>query len=243
MSQRRFAEALLDPEAPLPPGLVGPQGRPAPKRFAVYRNNVVGSLTRTLEAAFPTVQALVGAEFFAAMAGAFLREHPPRTRVMMLYGADFPAFLDQFSPARHLGYLPDVARLEQAIRESYHAADSAPLPEAEFQKLLGSDIADLRLRLAPSLRLVRSRWPIRSIWAAHAEAGPPPRPGAEDVLVLRPDYDPRPHLLPVGGGAFIAALQSGCTLGEGLDLAGPGADLAAIIGLLISGRAIVGVGE
>jgi hypothetical protein len=243
LSQSAFAAALLDPEAPVPAGVVDPEGRPAPKRFSVYRNNVASSLTRALEAAFPTVRALVGAEFFAAMAGVFLRAHPPKSRMLMLYGAEFAEFLQGFQPVAHLGYLPDVARLDQAVRESYHAADSLPLAEGEFQRLLGTDLAGLQLRLAPSLRLVRSRWPVWSIWAAHAEGGPPPRPAGEDALVLRPEYDPRPQLVPAGGGAFLAALMRGEPVGAAVDAAGPGLDLAAVLGLLIAGRAVVGVSE
>lgn len=243
MSQALFAEALLDPEAAVPAGLVDPEGRPAPRRFAVYRNNVAGSLTRALEAGFPTVRALVGDEFFAAMALVYLRAHPPRSRMLMLYGAEFPEFLAAFPPVSHLGYLPDVARLELALRDSYHAADSAPLPEAAFKRLIATDIAGLRLELAPSLRILRSAWPIVSIWAAHHEAGPAPRPGSEDALILRPEFDPRPHRLPVGGAAFVANLLSGQTLGESLDAAEGQVDLATLLGLLIAGRAIIGVSE
>ncbi|MDP3194960.1 DUF2063 domain-containing protein [Tabrizicola sp.] len=243
MSQTLFAQALLNPDAALPPGLVDPEGLPAPKRFSVYRNNVASSLTRALEAGFPTVRALVGDPFFAAMALIFLRAHPPRSRMLMLYGDEFPAFLAGFPPVAHLGYLPDVARLELAMRESYHAADSTPLPEAEFQRLLGAEIAGLRLRLAPAVRLLRSNWPVVSIWATHHEDGPKPRPVAEDALILRPDFDPHPHRLPTGGADLVDGLLSGRTLGESLDKAGPGMDLAAILGLLISGRAIIGVSE
>ena len=204
--QAAFAAALLDPDAAVPGGLVDPFGRPSPKRFSVYRNNVASSLTRALEAAFPTVRKLVGDEFFAAMAGVFLRAHPPTSRMMMLYGDALPGWLETFPPVAHLGYLPDVARLDQAMRESYHAADSEPLPEAEFQRLIGGDIVGLRLRLAPSLRLVRSAWPVQSIWAATAEAGPTPQPGAEAALVLRPQFDPRPHRLSGPDGTFVQAL-------------------------------------
>lgn len=241
MSQSLFARALLDPQAAIPPGIVDPEGRPAPRRFSVYRNNVALSLTRALEAAFPTVRKLVGEDFFAGMAGVFLRAHPPRSRMLMLYGDDLPAFLMSFAPVAHLGYLPDVARLDQAMRESYHAADSSPLDQADFERLLGEDLAALRLSLAPSLRLVRSRWPIVSIWAAHANGGPAPKPGPEDALVLRPDFDPLPQLLPAGGAAFVKGLLEGRTLGEAVDIAGPELDLPAVLGLLISGRAISGV--
>lgn len=240
MSQTAFAASLLDPEAAVPAGVVDPGGRPAPRRFAVYRNNVAASLTRALEAAFPTVRKLVGEAFFAAMAQHFLRRHPPRSPVLMLYGDAFPAWLEAFAPVGHLGYLPDVARLDQAMRESYHAADSTPLPETEFQRLLGEDISDLRVRLSPALRLVPSRWPIAAIWLANHEGGAPPQAGAQDVVVLRPDFDPRPHVLPDGAGPVLAGLMAGRTLGASLDLAGEGVDLPGLLGLLIRNRAIVG---
>jgi hypothetical protein len=243
MTQTQFAKALLDPDLALPPGIVDPEGNPAPKRFSVYRNNVAASLTRALEAGFPTVRKLVGDAFFAAMAGVFQRAHPPRSPVLMLYGAALPGFLEEFPPVAHLGYLPDVARLDQAMRESYHAADGTPLAEADFQRLLGEDIASLRLVLAPSLRLVRSRWPIHAIWRANAEGGPVPVPGAQDVLILRPEFDPRPHLLSRAGGDFVAGLLAGRTLGDCVDLAGPELDLPGFLGLLISGRAITGASE
>lgn len=243
MTQTAFAEALLNPEAPAPVGVVDPFGKPAPKRFSVYRNNVASSLTRALEAAFPTVRKLVGDEFFGAMAAVFLRAHPPQSPMLMLYGAEFPAWLEGFPPVAHLGYLPDVARLDQAMRESYHSADSSPLPAAEFQRLLGEDIGRLRLSLAPSLRLVRSRWPIQAIWAANHDGAPPPRPGAQDALVLRPAFDPRPHALPRGGGTVLAALAEGLTLADSMETASGAADIAAILGLLIRGQAIIGVSE
>lgn len=243
MTQAHFAAALLDPDAPVPSGIIDPRGRPAPMRFAVYRNNVAGSLVDALKAAFPTLVKLLGEEFFAAMALIFLRAHPPRSRILMLYGDQMPEFLERFQPVAHLGYLPDIARVDQALRESYHSADSTSLPEAEFQRLLGQDIAALRLRLAPSLRLIRSRWPILSIWAANHDNGPTPRPQAEDLLILRPEFDPRPYALPTGGAEFLAGLMAGKTLGESLDLATGPIDLAAILGLLISGRAIVGVSK
>ena len=241
MSQAAFAQAVLDPEAEVPPGLVDPEGRPAPKRFSVYRNNVALSLTRVLEAAFPTVRKLVGDEFFAAMAGVFLRAHPPQSRMLVLYGAAMPGFLEQFQPVAHLGYLPDVARVDQAMRESYHAADSQPLSEVEFQRLIGQDIAGLRLRLAPSLRLVPSRWPVVSIWMANHEAGPSPHPKSEDALILRPEFDPCPHVLPPGGAAFIAAVLEGRMLGDAVEAADGALDLSALLALLIQGRAITGV--
>jgi hypothetical protein len=243
MMQSDFAQALLDPEAAMPAGIIDPEGRPAPKRFAVYRNNVTSGLGIALEAAFPAVKSLVGDEFFRAMALAFLRQHPPRSRIMMLYGGEFPSFIKGFAPAASLGYLPDVARLEQTLRESYHSADAPGLSAATIAAIPQYRWPDLQLRLSPALRVIRSDWPILSIWRAAVKAGPSPQMRAEDVIILRPEFDPEPQVLPQGGADFVEALQDGLSFQEAISRAGPGVDLAAILSLLIQSHAIVGATE
>lgn len=241
MTEAAFAAALLDPGRPTPDWVIRPNGQPAPKRFAVYRNNVAVGLTEALQTAFPVVRKLVGEAFFAAMAGAFLRDHPPQSRIMMLYGDAFADFLTVFPPVAHLAYLPDVARLEQALRESYHAADAPAIAPGVLAAMPEATLLLARLTLAPALRLIRSPWPIHAIWRANAQGGPAPQTGAEDVVILRPDFDPSPHLLPAGCGPFIAALLAQATVAEALSAAGPQLDLSAVLTLLLNGRAITGL--
>ncbi|MGB7271180.1 MAG: DNA-binding domain-containing protein [Albidovulum sp.] len=238
MSQSAFRQAILDPALPEPDGLTDPQGRPAGRRFNVYRNNVTVSLTEALRQAFPVVLKLVGEDFFTAMAQIHLRAHPPKTPLMMYYGADMPAFLQGFAPVAHLGYLPDIARLELALRQSYHAADSTALPAETLSALAPDTLLTSRLVLAPALQLIRSDWPVHSIWMANAHGTPPPKAmQAEDVLVTRPGFDPEPLLLPTGAATFIAALQAGQRFDAAFDAAG-NFDLTATLGILISGGAI-----
>ncbi|PPB80173.1 putative DNA-binding protein [Albidovulum inexpectatum] len=241
MRQADFRAALLDPSRPHPPGLTDPQGRPAGRRFNVYRNNVTVSLVEALKTAFPVLRKLVGEEFFAAMALEHVRAHPPRSPLLMLYGTDMPDFLARFPPVSHLPYLPDIARLELALRESYHAADATPVAPDRLAAIPPQDLANIRLRLAPALRLVRSDWPIHAIWVANMKEAPPPRTvTAQDILILRPEFDPEPHLLPQGAAPFIAALAEGKTIGTALDAAGD-FDLNATFALLVSGGAIIDI--
>ena len=241
MSQSSFARALLDPESALPPGVVGPDGLPDAKRFAVYRNTVNSSLVKVLEAGFPAVQRLVGPEFFAAMALVYLRQEPPRDRRLMLYGESFAAFLAGFPPVAHLGYLPDVARLEQALRESYHAADSMPLTAAALSSLGEAELLSARFRLAPSLRVLRSDWPIHAIWRHTLHDGPKPRMQAQDVAVLRPVYDPVVEVLPPGAADCLAALGRGAPLIEALAKAPPGFEPGRLLALLATHNALIEV--
>ena len=239
--QTAFTAALLDPDAPVPADLADPQGRPAGRRFSVYRNNVAVSLTEALETAFPVLRKLVGDEFFAAMAGVFLRQHPPASPLMMHYGAEMPAFLEVFDPVKSLPYLPDIARLEIAIRQSYHAADSRPLAPEALQSLPPDQLMQARIMLAPALRLIRSDWPVHAIWAANMAGGPKPEMRPQAALVMRPGFDPVVICADQPMADFIDALLRGHPFAAALDAAGARFDLSAALTQLLEGRAMVGM--
>ena len=215
--QAEFAAALRDPAVALPAGLVGPDREPAPRRFAVYRNNVVVGFVNTLRSGYPVVERVVGADFFQAMARAYALTEPPSSPLLMDYGASFADFIAGFAPAAPLPYLPDVARIERAWREAYHAADAEPLTAADFAAIDPKEVARLALELHPSLKLLRSPYPAQTIWTMNAPDGevrPVDLSQAEDTLIVRPDAEVTVRRVPPGGAAFVAALGRRATLGE-----------------------------
>jgi len=237
--QAAFAGALLDPAQAPPEGLENPFGGPAGKRFDVYRNNVAASLIAALETGFPTVRRLVGDDFFKAMAGVFFRACPPEDPRLATWGSKLPGFLQRFKPVARLPYLPDVARLDLGLRQSYHAADATPL---ETRGLEPAAVMELRPRLAPATLVLSSRHPVFGIWRYNAQDGAA-RPGrtAEDVLIARPRFDPAPHLLPAGGFALARALKGKLTLADALSKAladHPEADAAALLTLFLTSGAL-----
>jgi hypothetical protein len=178
-----FARALLDPALPSPPGITSHSGPPQ-KRFDVYRNNVVMSLIDALRSRFPAVERIVGEEFFGACARVHATLNPPRSRLMMHYGDEFPAFLATFKPAADMPYLPDVARIEAARTRAYHAADAAGITPADIAALDPQALSASRVTLHPSVQLVRSQYPAVTIWAMNAgeaELGPVDMDIAEDA--------------------------------------------------------------
>ncbi|WP_216665262.1 DUF2063 domain-containing protein [Pseudoruegeria sp. HB172150] len=245
VSQDDFTQAILDAGRAVPSGLINPSGAPANKRFDVYRNNVAVSLTEALESAFPILRKLLGEPNFKLLAGAYLRKHPPSSPLMMFYGEAMPEFLRSFDPVRDIGYLPDVARLELAMRQSYHAADSEPIKPESLHGMPPEHLMAARLELAPAARLIRSRWPVYSIWRYNTESDAP-KPAAEgqNVLITRAEFDPAPNLLPPGGGTFLAALLTRETFGAALESAVeqvPDFDIRSVLTLLLQGGAIAAI--
>ncbi|MEM9756243.1 MAG: DNA-binding domain-containing protein [Pseudomonadota bacterium] len=238
-TQSGFTDALLDADAPAPEGVKNPFGGAAGKRFDVYRNNVVSSLIDALATGFPVLQRLVGEEFFRAMAGVFVRAHPPDDPRLMFYGRRLPGFLADFPPVAHLPYLPDVAKLELGLRESYHAADAPPLTLTGYDP---AEVLALCPRMAPSALVVRSNYPIYDIWRANTDPdAPKPGRAAQTVLITRPLFDPAPHLLPEGGFDFARRLKGRLPLSDAMAAtlaAAPGADVAALMSLFVSTGAL-----
>ena len=243
-SQAAFAQALMRADLPPPIGVRTARGAGDAGRFAVYRNNVHVGLMRALAARFPVVERLVGADFFAGMARAFVQDHKPRSPVIMEYGEDFPAFIAGFAPAGDLVYLPDVARLEAAWTRAYHAADAAPLALSDLAPLVQEDALAAPLRLHPAASLIGSAHPVGTIWGAHQEASGVTLDAdiawrGESVLITRPALEVRVTLLPPHDHAFAQAVFSGAALGAageaGLQ-ASPDCDFGnALVGLVALG--------
>ncbi len=205
-----FGQAVLDASKPAPNYLSGPHNRPVGSRFNVYRNNVVLGLTNALAESFPVIVRLLGDQNFRSLANIHVRAHPPKTPLMMFYGADFPAFLQTFQPLSHLPYLPDTARLELLRRESFHAADATPINPESLGQIPEPDLAKTRFRLHPTMRLISSPYPLFSIWRYNSTDDLSALPDlGEDVLIARPFADVEMRLLPAGAIAFLTALETG----------------------------------
>ncbi len=248
-----FARALLDPQRPVPAGLHTWNGSDPGARLAVYRNNVVSSLVDALAETFPVVQQLVGTEFFRAMAAVFVRQSPPRSRVLAHYGQEFPSFIAAFEPARGLPYLADVARLEVARVAAYHAADADPVSDEMVSLALssGDRMGELQLVMHPSLATLESPYAVVTLWAAHqtecpteGDIAPVDVDVPESALILRSGLDVLVLTAPAGAVAFVEAVRSALNLGEAAAramAASPNFDLTASLSQLLTHGALASI--
>lgn len=188
----------------------------AEARLRVYRHHVAYSLGSALAATFPTVQALVGEEFFRTMTGRFVVRELPRQPVLSEYGAGFPDFVADDEPARGLPYLADVARLDWALNVAFHSPMDRRLSAADLAAIAVEQLPSLQVALSTGATLIGSCYPIDRIWnasqpGASAEAVDLTS-GRADLLVLRQSDDAAFAILERGEAAFVAALIEGNSL-------------------------------
>ncbi|SOC00126.1 hypothetical protein SAMN05877809_102563 [Rhodobacter sp. JA431] len=208
----RFGVALAG--GAVPQGVTADPPEEAERRFNVYRNNVAVSLGAALAQRFAVIARLVGEAFFAAMAHEFIAKHPPQSPVLHEWGESFPAFLEHFPPLAAYPYMGDVARIEWARGQAFHAADALPISPAQ---LIGADPERLQLALHPSVLVLHLATPAVSIWQRNQPGGEgePIGQSAEIALILRD----RAFQVPVRAisapeAALIAGLKRGETLAQ-----------------------------
>ena len=219
-------------------------GVDAADRLRIHHNNTFVTLIDALAAVFPVIQRLIGEDFFAFAARAFIRSKPPESATLIDFGRTFPDFLEAFEAAADLVYLADVARLEWAWHEAYHAAEAEPLTTRALGGVPAHRLPDLRLHLHPSSRFVTSPFPVHRIWEVN-QAGCDAsetinlEDGGAHLLVIRPAAQVEVRILPVAVFAFLRALDGCRPLAAASALArqaDPAFDPTATLDRLIAGE-------
>jgi Putative DNA-binding domain len=211
-----FSRALLDPDLATPTAVAGPKSKAAVKRYNVYRNNVTVSLINALAAAFPATLRITGVDFFRAMARFHVRATPPSSPLLFDYGRDFPDFIERYEHAQSVPWLADVARIERAWLDAYHAADVQQLMPHELAAIPPDRLVNSVLEPHPATRVIRSRFSAVTIFTASRSDGPASRLEVvepEDALLTRPALEVEVRQLPPGGAIFLSRLMTGESLG------------------------------
>jgi hypothetical protein len=216
--QREFLAQVLDEDGDASPGV------------AVYRRTVLANLHAALASTYPVVRRLVGDAFFREAARRYAQAHPSASGNLHLYGSELAEFLAAYAFARELPYLADVARLEWACHESFHAGAAPDFDPAPLAAIAPQRHGDIRFRIHPAVRLVSSPYPVMSIWEANQperDGTPEASAGAEHVIVRREALEVRLARATAAEWRFVASLARGETLAAAFDHAGGDADFLA----------------
>ena len=168
--QKRFANALTHLDEAQVFFKDEKQNRAA---LAIYRNNVMYSLREVLSADFPVIKKLLGEALFNQVAQDFVRHHLPQQADLSCYGANFAQFLKSRPALKDYPYLPDVATLEMACRQSFYAEKEPPLDPQKLKQLNDEALAAQVFCRRAAVILLELDWAADEIWQAHQQAEMP----------------------------------------------------------------------
>lgn len=216
-----FSNALLNPDLEIPKDLNYKNGHPTPKRFDVYRNNVIVSLIEALKATYPSIEAIMGERNFQQIARFYASEHPPRSAIMHTYGQKFPNFIKNLPPLKNSPFLVDVAQAEKAWLIAYHALDAEPFNPETFSTFSPQETMDLCFSPHPASHLIKSKFPIGDLF--DYRNGPPENgvdmETSQNLLITRPQLNVFTTVLDKADATFFELVLSGDTLGTAIGTA------------------------
>jgi hypothetical protein len=223
-AQTNFIETINDGPDRLDPSLfAGPPDRIL-LGLKAHANTISHARIVALEETFPLTRQHLGEVAFNTIARDFAETETAKASDSNRIGLSFPDCLSD--PATK-----ELAQIEWAWLESYHAAEAVPLTLDDLATLEEAALLAVAIAPHPSARMVTISAPIAS--AIHELAGQHPTA----ILCVRPDAEVR--LIPLDAvqlAVFAASAQNNASLGNllaiALEQAGEQAPLEPILHLI-----------
>lgn len=223
--QQQFSRAIYEKNDASPFDCISEQGISKAARLQIYRDNVLITLTHTLQNIYPSIVKLVGEKFFKYAANEYIKAHPSTSGNLDNYGQYFADFLSSSASVKDYPYLSDVARLELARHTAYMAADARPINIKSLTQIPSERHETLTFTLHPSAHLISSPHPIDLLWQLTQQPAPENetidlKSRGADILVIRPEFKIEHHLLENGEYTFLKFLHNGSTLFQAYEATG-----------------------
>jgi hypothetical protein len=243
--QARFAAALRGDTQPVEPDIVG-DGLQSAARLRIYRNNSHAMFEGALERTYPVLRRRVGDEYFRRLALGHRERHPSRSGDLHFVGQHFPTYMADVQAGTGYEWLAELAALEWACETALVEVRERPLGVDALAGLGPEDLANVRLRLQPSLRCVASSVPVLDVWRAnqpHADgAAVDLLAGAQCVLVSCGEDGLELREVAAPTFEFARLLQQGASLGEAVDRSALALEsVPGALGLLFESDLVTGV--
>lgn len=212
--QSQFSRHLLDSSADLSAlKITGPFA--AQQLMGLYRNNFYIGLSQYLADCFPAVQALVGEEFFAQLAKAYIIECPLTQASLESYGSGFSAFINTCAQAQSLVYLADVAALDWAFDRANSVLSISDFPFARLAEVDDRQQLQICFQLPPETLLIAAQYPLVKIWlGAKNDDLDGVNMSQSDFVILHPDMQNGAQCYSVSAEQFqfLSAVAAGKSL-------------------------------
>jgi hypothetical protein len=211
--QQSLAAAIRDPATAdaVATHLCPPPRGTIETRLAAYIDGYPARVREAVEDSCPALAHLLGPGAFAGLIERFLGALPAGGYNLNDVPRGLPTFLRADRLATELPFTADLAQLEIAILDAFHAHLLPPFDPTPLATLGLEQWAEVRLVLQAGVDLVRSDWPIRELWAARETAledlDIDLRDRPDCVLVYRAGLDVRCESIAAAEAAALAAAR------------------------------------
>lgn len=233
-AQTNFIQTINDGPGALDPALFAGRTDRVLLGLKAHANTISRARLIALEATFPLIRQELGETAFNELSRSYVENEEARASDANHLGKAFIAFLSRHGAKAAIF---DLAAIEWAWLESYHAADAEPLALADLAALDEAALLDMRVARHPSARAVAIHAPLASVLEGYEGQQP------ATMLTVRPHADVRLIALDRLQSALLnLAAAENCRLGNllahALEQDGEQAPLEPILHLIGAGALV-----
>ena len=164
--------------------IIGDDRLSAEERVDIYANMYFYRILDVLKEDFPATLAILGAERFHNLVTGYLIEYPPAHFSISYAGNHLADFLADHPLREEFPFLADLARMERALIEVFHATDATALDAEQMRAIPPEDWPSLNLTLHPSIQTLELQWDVATILRAVEQGEEPSQPAREAIAMM-----------------------------------------------------------
>jgi hypothetical protein len=206
--------------------VLGDERLSAAARVDIYANMYFYRLLDVLKEDFPATLAVLGADNFHNLVTGYILEYPPTEPSLYYCGRYLADYLRDHPLSEGAPFIADLARLERASVEVFHAADAAVLEPDALRAVAPADWPAMKLTVHPSAQILALDWRVSELLRAVEENRPwqPADRTAVKVLVWRRDARVFHRELERAEADALEAASRGAAFAEICDVVAASAD-------------------
>jgi hypothetical protein len=156
----------------------------AVERVDIYANAYFYRLLDCLSEDFPTTLTVVGADNFAALVREYLLGYSPTEPSILYAGVYLADFLNDHPFAERWPFIAELARLERAVLDVFHAADAPALSLEALSAVTSEKWPAIKLHVHPAVEIVHTDWRVEDVLHAVEQSREWINPEHEETSVL-----------------------------------------------------------
>ena len=156
----------------------------AAERVGIYADAYFFRLLDCLGEEFPATLAVLGPDNFAALVKGYLLVYPPAEPSILYAGRYLADFLSNHPFAERWPFIAELARLERAVLDVFHAADAPVLGVEALRAVPPEEWPALKLRTHPAVKIVHTEWRLGDVLQAVEQGRKWSDPEHQDASVL-----------------------------------------------------------
>lgn len=137
------------------------------EQLFIYQQSIHDGLINALQQIYPVCVKLVGDRYFYSMAKKYVLSTPSRSADLSHYGKSFSTYIKQHPVLTSVPYLSDIAKLEWAYHQIFHAKNETELNIESIYKYSAEQLTKCIFSLPISHHFITSHFPVDRIWEMH----------------------------------------------------------------------------